>query len=134
SSVTISGFFKVGIDQYKISDSATGGKNSDTRVTDNSSRIIFGITEDLGGGLSAIAQLDARFNPDDASSGGAGHDLTTSGNTWVGLRSSSLGTLTFGRHDLHYGKQPDSLASKAGALQGAAVSLMDYTYTGGAIA
>lgn len=129
SSVTISGFFKVGIDQYKLSQTNRGGKKSDTRLTDNSSRMIFGITEDLGGGLAAIAQLDARFAPDDASSG-----FAETGNTWVGLRSSSLGTLTFGRHDLHYGKQPDRIASKAGALMSAAISLMDYTYNGNAIA
>jgi len=132
SSVTISGIFKVGVDQWRISNRSAArvaGSNSETRITDNSSRMIFGITEDMGGGLSGIAQLDARFTPDDAGGG-----FAESGNTWVGLRSTSLGTITFGRHDLHYGKQPDDLASKAGALMGAAVSLMDYTYTGTAIA
>jgi predicted porin len=132
SSVTISGVFKVGIDQWRISNrnaARVAGSNSETRVTDNSSRMIFGITEDMGGGLSGIAQLDARFAPDDASGG-----FAESGNTWVGIRSNSLGSVTFGRHDLHYGKQPDDIASKAGALMAAAVSLMDYTYNGIAIA
>jgi predicted porin len=122
SSVTISGVFKVGIDNYRIS----GGRDSnETRITDNSSRIIFGITEDLGGGLSAIAQLDARPQLDD-SGGSATTTALAAGNSWVGVRSASLGTLTFGRHDLHYGKQPDEVAALAGALQGAAVSLMDF--------
>jgi predicted porin len=125
SSVTISGIFKVGIDNYRISDSARAGHKSETRITDNSSRMIFGITEDLGGGLSGIAQLDARFQPDDAGGG-----FAESGNTWVGVRSASMGTLTFGRHDLHYGKQPDDTAALAGALMAASVSLMDHINAG----
>jgi predicted porin len=42
--------------------------------------------------------------------------------------------VTLGRHDLHYGSQPDDIASKAGALMASSVSLMDTTYYGGAIA
>jgi predicted porin len=132
SSVTISGVFKVGIDNIKISDmNAVRGdvNSSQVRLTDNSSRIIFGITEDLGGGLSGIAQLDVRPQLDDA-----GESNVAAGNTWVGIRSASLGTLTFGRHDLHYGKQPDDTSALAGALMASAVSLMDHTYLGGAIA
>jgi predicted porin len=130
SSVTISGVFKVGIDNYKISNpAATRGNTSETRVTDNSSRMIFGITEDIGGGLSGIAQLDARPQLDDA-----GGNFAESGNTWVGIRSRTLGTVTLGRHDLHYGKQPDDTARLAGALMAASVSLMDFTAGGQAIA
>jgi predicted porin len=131
SSVTISGVFKVGIDNIKIGNpgAARAGLNTNEwRLTDNSSRIIFGITEDIGGGLYGIAQLDARPQLDDA-----GGNFAESGNTWVGIRSNTLGTLTFGRHDLHYGKQPDDIAAKAGALMATAVSLMDYTYLTGAV-
>ena len=136
SAVTISGIFKVGIDNYKIdSPSATpssaagsvahaGTNTSENRVTDNSSRIIFGITEDIGGGMSAIAQLDMRFAPDTGT-------LSANGNTWVGLRGNSWGSVTLGRHDLHYGKQPDDIAAKAGALQASSTSLMDYVARGG---
>ncbi len=132
SSVTISGIFKVGLDNVKIGNpgvARAGLNTNEWRITDNSSRMIFGIREDIGGGLSGIAQLDARFTPDDASGG-----FAESGNTWVGLRSNTLGSLTMGRHDLHYGKQPDDIAAKAGALMGAAVSLMDFTANGVAIA
>jgi predicted porin len=123
--VTISGIFKVGIEQIKVgSPSATRGQSSQMRVDDNSSRIIFGVTEDLGAGLAAIAQVDMRFQPE----GGGGP--AASGNTWVGLRSNAWGSITLGRHDLHYGKQPDDLASKAGALHAAAVSLMDHASAG----
>lgn len=127
--VTINGIFKVGIDQYsKDRVAASTNNDSETRITDNSSRIIIGVSEDLGGGLSAIGQWDLRAPMDSASS------LSNSGNTWVGLRSTSWGTITLGRHDLHYGSQPDDIASKAGALMAAAVSLMDYTANGTAIA
>lgn len=125
--VTISGIFKVGIDQIKINDTTrtNAGQN---RVIDNSSRILFNVTEDLGGGLAAIGQLDVRFAPDQAGTAPTSNPIG-SGNTWVGLRSSSWGAITLGRWDLHYGKQPDDIASKAGALTAAAVSLMDYVNT-----
>lgn len=126
--VTISGTFKVGIDQYKVSNAAASRtQTNEMRVTDHSSRIIFSVSEDLGGGLAAIGQWDVRGAMD------TGAAIANSGNTWVGLRSNSWGSLTIGRHDLHYGKQPDDIASKAGALMAAAVSLMDYA-GGGATA
>jgi predicted porin len=135
--VTISGIFKVGIDQYKISNpgAARAGLNtSEMRITDNSSRVIISVSEDLGGGMAAIGQWDIRGAMD---SGGANpgttpavSSISNSGNTWVGLRSSSWGSLTLGRHDLHYGKQPDDIAAKAGALMAASVSLMDFAAAG----
>src|SRR5450759_2245868 len=79
SSVTISGMFKVGVDNINYSGATSNGNTpagliangspgrignrSENRVSDNSSRIIFGVREDLGNGLAAIAQLDMRFNP-----------------------------------------------------------------------
>lgn len=121
SGVTIGGIIKVGFDNYRISNTARAGRKSESRITDNSSRMIFGISESIGGGLSGIAQVDVRFQPDDA-----GGNFAESGNTWIGLRSTSWGTVTLGRHDLHYGKQPDEVATYAGALQASAVSIMDH--------
>ncbi len=134
SSVTISGVFKVGIDSYRISNPAAarnGLNTSETRVTDNSSRIIFGITEDIGGGLSGIGQLDVRpvLSNNNAGSARTGFSDVAGGNSWVGVRSTSWGTVTLGRHDLHYGKQPDDTAVYAGALMASSVSLMDYVQT-----
>ena len=132
SSVTISGVFKESFDNYKVNNPSvarTGLNTSEWRVTDNSSRVIFGITEDLGGGMSAIGQLDMRPQLDLSTVNGL-----SGGNSWVGVRSTSWGTVTMGRHDLHYGKQPDDIASKAGSLQAAAVSLMDFMFQGQAIA
>jgi predicted porin len=140
--VTISGIFKVGMDQIKVGNpAATRTQSSQMRVVDNSSRILFNVTEDLGGGLAAIGQLDVRFSPDQAGGGTSFGTVTSgaiggtanpigTGNTWVGLRSNSWGSITLGRHDLHYGKQPDDIAAKAGALMAAAVSLMDYANAG----
>jgi predicted porin len=65
-----------------------------------------------------------RFQPD------LGGGPAATGNTWVGLRSNAWGSITLGRHDLHYGKQPDDIAAKAGALHATAVSLMDYAARG----
>lgn len=124
SSVTIGGFFKVGIENIKIDSasaarSAAGTNTSEIRVADNSSRIIFGVSEDLGGGLSAIAQLDNRFTPDNG-------NINATGNTWVGLKSTSWGALTIGRHDLHYGQNASDMGAGASALKATSISLMDY--------
>lgn len=134
SSVTISGYVKVGFDNVRYSGANTPvagntqrARGSENRVTDHSSRILFNVTEDLGGGLQAIAQIDTRFNPSDVahpnSNGWAG--AVGGGNTWVGLRSKSWGTLTLGRHDLHYGKAGDDTAAKAGSLLMIASSIFD---------
>lgn len=128
SSVTISGYFKAGWDNVRITGATAAGSRpqaSENRISDHSSRILFNVTEDLGGGLQAIAQMDMRFTidgtPHPSSQGYAG--AVGGGNTWVGLRSKSWGTLTFGKHDLHYGKAGDETANKAGSLQLIADSL-----------
>lgn len=132
SSVTISGFFKVGWEYIKYNDSpATRLNTNQSRVVDNSSRIIFNSVEDLGNGLAAVGQLDVRFAPDQAT-GPVGSNPIGSGNTWVGLKSSSWGMLTAGRWDLHYGKGPSEMTRGAAALQASDVSLFDYMQVGGA--
>jgi predicted porin len=124
SNVTISGIFKMGYGQYKLSGGNTNRQNSSQdMVVDNSSRIIFGVTENLGNGLAAVAQLDMRYQPDGGGVGGSGNDF-------VGLKSKNWGQLVLGRLDLHYGRLSDETASKAGALHAAAISLMDYMPNG----
>ncbi len=131
TSVTISGIFKVGLENVSYGGAAPGRINSSqNRVQDNSSRMLFNVTEDLGNGLSAVGQLDLRFSPNSASTAPTSNPIG-SGNTWVGLKSNTWGRLTMGRHDLHYGKAPDDTAAKAGALEAAAISLFDYMPAGG---
>jgi len=126
SSLTIGGFIKMGIEDIRIDNAnpARVGNTREDRIADNNSRIIFTITEDVGNGLQAIAQLDSRFSPD------SGAGPTAAGNTWVGLRSPAWGSLTFGRYDLHYGLQPDDIYRKAGADKARSVSLFDFVQNG----
>ena len=86
------------------------------------------MTEDLGGGLAAIGQLDIRFKYDDngtASATNVGGQIG-SGNTWVGLRSKSWGQLTFGRNDLHYFNTESDITTKAVSLRQDPISLIAY--------
>jgi len=122
SSVTIDGYFKVGLEyvNYATVPVNTRLNSSQARVTDGSSQIHFNVIEALGNDLSAVARLDIRFTPENAGAISAG------GATWVGLQSKSWGRLTMGRHDLHYGKSPEDTYGKAGALQASAISLFDF--------
>ena len=122
SSVTISGFFKMGVENITKGDFGGVGNNGENRVADNSSRLIFNVAEDLGGGLQAIGQIDNRFVPDNGA-------ISATGNTWVGLRSTSWGALTIGRWDLHYGQNASDIVNKAGALKAASISLLDFVNT-----
>jgi len=67
--VTITGFFNGSYDNFSITNpnASRTGNTSENRVTDNSSRIIFGVTEKLTNDLSAIGQFDLRFSVDQMS-------------------------------------------------------------------
>ena len=118
SSVTISGVFKLSVEGLKISGAQpvrAGTNTSYTRLADDSSRIIFAVTEDLGAGLSAIGQLDIRFKMDDGGSPGAIPNVGGSipaGNTWVGIRGKQWGQIIFGRRDVHYVNTESYIALK----------------------
>ena len=118
SSVTISGFLKMGIDNIKLSNTAKN-PSSETRVQDDSSRIIFNVREDLGGGLAAIAQIDWRVTPD------LGADAI-SGNNHIGFVSSQWGRVFIGRQDIHYGGRESYLTARAGSLKADSVSLLAF--------
>lgn len=154
SSVTISGFFKVSMENISINSfggsagtgtSATvgpggvlvagaaplggrvGGLNSSQgRLADDSSRIVFNIVEDLGGGMQAIGQADMRINMVNPSSGLP----PMSGNTWVGIKSTSWGTVRMGLQDLHYGARESYLTDK-GDLRADSISILAYAGGGG---
>ena len=126
SSVTISGIFKVSLDNQRIGSSArlAGLNASETRIADDSSRIIFNVVEDLGGGLQAIAQLDWRVAFDQGAD-------NIGGNNHVGLRSKSLGRIFVGRQDLHYFNRESNLTDLAGSLKADSISLLAYAGGGG---
>jgi predicted porin len=139
ASVTITGAFKVGLENLSYSGvpSNTRLNNSQMRVVDNSSLIIFQMVEPLGNGLDAIAKLDVRFAPDQNSNNAAGTPSSSSasigsGNTWVGLRSATLGSVTLGRWDLHYNVSPGhaDTAGSAAALGSDNVALLAFMSNG----
>ncbi|AYH45198.1 porin [Azoarcus sp. DN11] len=90
SNVTIYGRVNTSLEQTKVE-----GQKSVTQVVDNSSRIGFRGNEDLGSGLSALFQVESRFRADDGSSNGSQGKLA-SRDTFVGLKSNSLGTIRLG--------------------------------------
>jgi predicted porin len=128
SSVTISGLLKGGYESLKIGNySATrAGNNSQNGVVDDSSRIVFNIVEDLGGGLQAIGQLDMRVKPDDLQGAATTNPSNiVSGNSHFGLRSKDWGRIIIGRQDLHYFNTESNITDK-GSLRASSVSLLAY--------
>jgi predicted porin len=123
SSVTISGLFKGGIENVKYGNFTRAGNNSATSVVDDSSRIVFNVVEDLGGGLQAIGQYDLRIRPDDGVSAIAN---VNSGNSHVGLRSKQWGRIFIGHQDLHYFNTESNMTDK-GSLRSSSVSLLAFT-------
>ena len=127
SSVTISGVFKASLENMRIGSptAARAGLNTtENRVADDSSRILFNVVEDLGGGLQAIGQADLRMP---IASGAA---IAMSGNTHVGLRSASLGRIFVGRQDVHYSNTESDMSVLAGDLRADSISLLAYMRDG----
>lgn len=136
SSVTISGFFKMSFGNLKIGNygcgttpscRTAGSNSSETRLTDDFSRIVFNVVEDLGGGLQAIGQVDWRVALDSGADGGG-----PVGNDHVGLRSRTWGRLIIGRQDLHYLNRESNLTVK-NDLKADSVSILAFA-GGGATA
>jgi predicted porin len=128
SSVTISGLLKGGYESLKIGNySATrAGNNSQNGVVDDSSRIVFNIVEDLGGGLQAIGQLDMRVKPDDLQGAAATNPSNiVSGNSHFGLRSKDWGRIIIGRQDLHYFNTESNITDK-GSLRASSIGILAY--------
>lgn len=103
---TIYGAANVSFDMVNSSNGTTLANNTvaspasanANQVSSNASRIGFKGTEDLGGGTSAVYQIETLVNIDNS---GAGNGLATR-NTFAGLSGESWGTLILGRHDTPY--------------------------------
>lgn len=95
------------VDVYGVMNIAiqdTNAANYEMQVTDNVSRIGFKGTEDLGGGLKAVWQIETQLGGTGAD--GVGTTAATGNavgnrNTFVGL-AGGFGTFVIGRHDTPY--------------------------------
>ena len=94
SNVDVYGVMHIAIEDNNVTD-------SDIQVTDHQSRIGFKGSEDLGGGLSAIWQIEQAISNTPASSDGVGGNTFANRNTFVGLKGA-FGTVLMGRHDTPY--------------------------------
>ena len=90
SNVDIYGVLNVGINLVDDNNDTNGDDN--VQVTSYASRLGFKGSEDLGGGLSAIWQIESGFNADETSG------TIGSRNTFVGLKGG-FGTVVAGKHD-----------------------------------
>ena len=125
TNVTLSGNFKTGVAQTKYSNGATNNGNH-TALADGSSRFIISGSEDLGGGLKALFQVDNRFKVDDGTQSIAG------GNTFLGL-AGGFGTIRLGKLDLYHNLGLDEFQGRAVAHQHSNEGILSYI-NGNAIA
>ena len=79
----------------------TDAAGSTPTVLDNTSRIGFKGTEDLGGGMKAVWQIESALGGNGAVMGGTGTAGLATRNTFVGL-AGGFGTVLAGRHDTPY--------------------------------
>ena len=87
-----------GVLNIAIQDTDVAG--SDMTILDNTSRIGFKGSEDLGGGLKAIWQIESALGGNGTTAIG-GADMAANRNTFVGL-AGGFGTVLMGRHDTPY--------------------------------
>ncbi|WP_323119639.1 porin [Burkholderia alba] len=98
SSVTLYGTLDTGIDYVSNQKGAGGAGHGNWMMeSGNVSTNRWGLrgTEDLGGGLSAVFDLENGFNIDNGKLGNGGDEFGRQ--AWVGLASRQWGTLTMGR-------------------------------------
>ena len=109
STVEIYGRANLGLDYYEAKGATNPYENRQGRfrVFDNSSRVGFRGTEDLGNGLRAIFQIETGVNVDNGANTGQSGAANASTGFWasrdsfVGL-DSGFGRLTFGRQSLYW--------------------------------
>src|SRR6185436_7370569 len=112
TTVTITGKLIGSAGNYSIGGRAAGttGASSEVLLRDESSRIIFLLREDLGGGMAAIGKFDLR--PSITDTGAMGN----TGESYVGLTSPTWGTIALGRFDFHYGSHASYTGTHGGLL------------------
>ncbi len=124
SSVTISGFVAATVDNLKFSQpAATRTTASESRMSDDASRIVFSVREDLGGGMSALVRVDLRVNIDTAATSAAGP-------SYIGISTKEAGRFTAGRHNFHRYKTPWDGFPMFGQLRVRPDALVDFAGAG----
>lgn len=99
SNVTVYGIVDVSYDITDNGDPTAGASGIRTsKISSNSSRLGFKGSEDLGGGLKAVFQIESAINSD---SGAAAGTTLAGRNTFVGL-AGGFGTVQLGHFDTPY--------------------------------
>jgi predicted porin len=80
--------------------SVNNGTTSTTQVSSQVTKIGFKGSEDLGGGVSAVWQIEQQIDIDGGS--GSTHTTFAGRNSFLGLKSDAAGTILLGRHDTPY--------------------------------
>jgi predicted porin len=93
STVTLSGIVDIGV---KNVNKVAAGAATTSVAAGNNSRIAFSATEDLGGGMKAIANAQMRFDPTTGTTEAANARPLFQGETRVGL-TGGFGTVMLGR-------------------------------------
>jgi len=131
STVTISGIVDVGV--KSVSNVAPGAAKLSVG-SGNNNRIAFGVTEDLGGGLKALANAQMRFDPASGTTEGSNNRPLFQGETRIGV-SGGFGTVMLGRGltalQLPNGGNSDpwGVSTVAGSVYAAGFAT-DYAYGG----
>ena len=86
---------------FNVVNSGSGGATAN-QVASNASAIGFKGSEDLGGGTSAIWQIESNVNLDNSGSNAAGGVALGGNDSFAGLSGKDWGTLILGQHDTPY--------------------------------
>jgi predicted porin len=124
TNLSISGLVAVGVKESEVTNTTRAVKN-ESRVDDNTSRLIFSGNTELGEGLKAVFRIETRYTNDTRPSTPLVPGSTTStvstgtgwadGDTWGGI-AGSFGTIVFGKSAIYY---TDTLQATAVNLKGA---------------
>lgn len=96
--VTIYGAINASFDVIDNGTSPAKTGTTTNKVSSDASRIGFKGTEDIGGGLKALWQIESQIDIDNSATAGT----FATRNTFVGLSDGTFGTLLLGRYDTPY--------------------------------
>jgi len=136
SSVTVYGVYDGGYAYTNKEETAVAGTRTNNAISgfqggqQASSRLGFRGTEDLGGGLAAVFNLEVGVTPGDGSLGVAASALTPAGQQSTGVRTSVVGLTSKGFGSVTVGRQLTAMHTIiAGAVNTANNMAGDMTYS-----